>query len=74
MLRGAAFARDLYRPWPVEPECGYLGWGGHGEKDIAANIGLAHLYAVLIRFGNYDERVTGVSRAEALCQVRRVPL
>ncbi len=72
MLRGAAFAKDRYHPWPVEPRCGYLGWGGHGEKEILANIGMAHLYAVLITFGDYDERVTGVSRAEAIRRITGV--
>ena len=69
MLQGAVFARDLYRPWSVEPDCGYLGWGGRGEKEIMANIGMAHLYAFLIHFGDYDEGITGVSRAEALRRV-----
>ena len=72
MLRGAAFAKDHYHQWPVEPDCGYLGWGGHGEKEIFANIGTAHLYARLLRFGNYDEEVVGVSREEALRRVRGV--
>ncbi|NLS95909.1 MAG: discoidin domain-containing protein [Planctomycetaceae bacterium] len=72
MLRGAAFAKDLYRQWPVEAECGYLGWGGHGEKEIMANIGMSHLYAFLLTFGQYDERVTGVSRQEALRRVKGV--
>ena len=72
MLRGAALAEDLYREWPAEPECGYLGWGGHDEKEILANIGMAHLYALLISFGEYDERVTGVSRDEALRRVQGV--
>jgi hypothetical protein len=72
MLRGAAFCRDLYREWEVEPECGYIGWGGHGEKEIGADIGMAHLYAILITFGRYDEAVTGVSRSEALRRVKGV--
>jgi len=72
MLRGAAFAKDLYREWPAEPRCGYLGLGGHGEKEILANIGMAHLYAMLIRFGEYDEKVTGVSRSEALRRIEGV--
>ena len=69
MLRGAAFAKDLYRQWPAEPRCGYLGWGGHGEKEMLANIGMAHLYAILISFGEYDETTTGVSRSEALRRI-----
>lgn len=72
MLKGSRFCRDLYREWPTEPDCGYIGWGGHGEKEIEANIGMAHLYAMLITFGNYDEKVSGVSRAEALRRVRGV--
>ncbi|MBN2023312.1 MAG: hypothetical protein JW809_11035 [Pirellulales bacterium] len=72
MLQGAAFCKDLYREWPTEPECGYIGWGGHGEKDINANIQMAHLYAILAHFGQYDERVAGVSREEAMRRVRGV--
>ena len=72
MLRGAAFAKDLYRPWPTQPDCGYLGWGGRGEKEILANIGMCHLYAVLLSFGEYDAEVTGVSRGEALRRVKGV--
>ncbi|MBN2580625.1 MAG: hypothetical protein JXB10_16690 [Pirellulales bacterium] len=72
MLKGAAFCKDLYHPWPTESDCGYLGWGGHGEKEISANIQLAHLYALLITFGRYDEQVTGVSREEALRRVKGV--
>jgi len=72
MLRGAAFCKDLYHEWPTEPDCGYLGWGGHGEKDISANIQMAHLYALLVHFGQYDARVTGVSRREALRRVKGV--
>ncbi len=72
MLRGAAFAKDLYHDWPNEPRCGYLGWGGHGEKEILANIGMSHLYAMLISFGQYDAVVTGVSRDEALRRIEGV--
>ncbi len=72
MLRGAAFAKDLYRPWPTQPNCGYLGWGGRGEKEILANIGMCHLYAMLLSFGEYDAEVTGVSREEALRRVKGV--
>jgi len=72
MLKGAAFCKDLYKEWPTEPGCGYIGWGGHAEKEIDANIGMAQLYATLINFGQYDERVTGVSRAEALRRVKGV--
>jgi hypothetical protein len=72
MLRGAAFCKDLYKEWPTEPNCGYLGWGGHGEKEINANIQLAYLYALLINFGDYDPQVTGVSRDEALRRVKGV--
>jgi len=72
MLKGAAFCKDLYRQWPVEPDCGYLGWGGHTEKDIDANIQLAHLYAMLLTFGQYEEQITGVSRQEALHRGRGV--
>lgn len=72
MLKGAAFCKDLYHEWPTEPECGYLGWGGHGEKDIDANIQMAHLYAMLINFGEYDPEITGISRQEALRRVKGV--
>jgi len=72
MLRGAAFCKDLYREWPTEPDCGYLGWGGHSEKEIDANLQMAHLYAILTHFGPYDERTTGVSREEALRRVKGV--
>jgi len=72
MLRGARFCKDLYREWPTEPACGYIGWGGHAEKEIEANIGMANLYAMLVTFGQYDERVTGVPRAEALRRVKGV--
>ncbi|MBN1588791.1 MAG: hypothetical protein JW888_04685 [Pirellulales bacterium] len=72
MLKGAAFCKDLYHPWPAEPDCGYLGWGGHGEKDINSNVRMAYLYAFLTTFGQYDEQVTGVSRDEALRRVKGV--
>lgn len=72
MLKGAYFCKDLYKKWPDESECGFIGWGGHGEKEIMANIGMAHLYAMLITFGQYDEQVTGVSRDEALRRVKGV--
>jgi len=72
MLKGAAFCKDLYKEWPTEPGCGYIGWGGHGEKEIMANTGMAHLYAMLITFGEYDEQITGISREEALRRVKGV--
>src|SRR5690606_5881449 len=72
MLKGAAFCKDLYHEWPTEPDCGYIGWGGHAEKEINANIQMAYLYALVAHFGQYDGQVTGVSREEALRRVRGV--
>lgn len=72
MLKGAYFCKDLYQEWPDEPGCGFIGWGGQGEKDIFANLGFVHLYAMLITFGNYDENVTGISKEEALRRVKGV--
>jgi len=69
MLKGAAFCRDLYREWDREPRCGYIGWGGHGEKEISANLGMAHLYAMLISFGQYDERVTAGGGGRAVLRL-----
>lgn len=72
MLRGAVFTKDLYKEWPSEPACGYIGWGGSTEKEIDANIGIAHLYAMLINFGEYDEQVTGIPRQEVLRRIKGV--
>ncbi len=72
LMRGSRFMKDLYREWPKEPGCGYLGWGGHGEKEIMANLGMAHLYAFLITFGAYDADVAGISAEEALRRVKGV--
>lgn len=65
MMRGSRFLSDLYREWPTEPNCGYLGWGGSGEKEINGNLGFAYLYALLLRFGAFDETIAGVTRQEA---------
>ncbi|MBN2212227.1 MAG: hypothetical protein JW709_12590 [Sedimentisphaerales bacterium] len=64
MLKGARFTRNLYHDWSAEPHCGYIGWGGHGEKEISNNFGFACLYAILLRFGEYDAQITGISREE----------
>ncbi|MGV8095794.1 MAG: hypothetical protein AB2L24_28415 [Mangrovibacterium sp.] len=72
MLKGAYFCKDLYWEWPEKPGCGFIGWGGHGEKDMYANLGFAHLYALLTSFGDYDEQITGVSREEAIRRVKGV--
>ncbi|MBN1422507.1 MAG: hypothetical protein JXP34_27265 [Planctomycetes bacterium] len=72
LLRGSRFMRDLYREWPVEPDCGYLGWGGHGEKEIMANLGMASLYAFVTSFGRYDPGVAGVPAEEARRRARGV--
>lgn len=72
MLKGAYFCKDLYHEWPDQPGCGYIGWGGKGEKDMYANFGFAQLYALLITFGDYDEKVTGISREEALRRIKGV--
>lgn len=62
----AHFLLATVHPWTEDPALRLLTEGKSGEHWIRPNTGAVEGFAFLHRFGEYDEKLVGVSRAELL--------
>ena len=60
LLKWVPYADKTYRSWPHRPHCGYF-FGGRWHHGLETPR-TAAVYALLAKFGPYDEKVTGIPR------------
>lgn len=64
LLKWIGYSRDKFHEWTGEPNCGYFFDGAYYYGADQCYTALA--YAVAVKLGDYDERLTGLSRPRAM--------